>query len=76
MRVEEPYEELKQFASELTAYNPRKRPPLCRGRSRHEMPAQKRAKIEDNRASNLCCAQMASNLVGMYANSYVCASGA
>ena len=28
MRVGEPYEELKQFASELTAYNPRKRPPL------------------------------------------------
>jgi len=44
MRVGEPYEELKQFASELTAYNPRKRLPLCSwrgGRSRHEMPAQK-----------------------------------
>jgi len=41
MRVEELHEELKQFASELMAYNPRQRPPLhsWRGdRSMHEIP--------------------------------------
>ena len=78
MRVGEPHEELKRFANELVAYNPRQRPPLRSwrgGRSMHEMPARKRAKVEDKRVSNLRCAQMAPNMIGMCTNSYVCASG-
>ena len=71
MREGELYKKLKQLASELTADNPRKRPPLDSWRwdgSMHEMPARKRARVEDKRVSNVRCAtaQMASSPVGMY----------
>ena len=71
MREGELYKKLKQLASELTADNPRKRPPLDSWRwdgSMQEMPARKRARVEDKRVPNVRCAtaQMASSPVGMY----------
>ena len=48
MNVEEPFKELKQFVSELMAYNPRKRPPLHSWKWSTSMPAQKWAKVKDN----------------------------